>query len=110
MEGAYDDISFDNSSELLTSRAEGLTHRAKKDRVINKHELDRMLFILNDIPGVKAHAFLSPGKSNGEAYTVFKLTTTEKQGGFIYVDNLFHSVHFRRNEIFQNCKNFIQEI
>ncbi|WP_198022603.1 ShlB/FhaC/HecB family hemolysin secretion/activation protein [Anaerovibrio sp. RM50] len=98
MEGAYDDISFENESELATGRAEGLTHRAKKDRVINKHELDRMLLILNDIPGVKAHAFLSPGKSHGEANTVFKLTTTEKQGGFIYADN-FGNHYTGRNRI-----------
>lgn len=98
MEGAYDEISFDNTSELVTGRAEGLTHRVKKDRVINKHELDRMLLILNDIPGVKAHAFLSPGKSHGEADTVFKLTTTEKQGGFIYVDN-FGNHYTGRNRI-----------
>ncbi|ORT99723.1 putative activation/secretion signal peptide protein [Anaerovibrio sp. JC8] len=98
MEGAYDEISFDNTSELVTGRAEGLTHRAKKDRVINKHELDRMLLILNDIPGVKAHGILSPGETRGEANTLFKLTTTERSGGFIYADN-FGNTYTGRNRI-----------
>ena len=98
MEGAYGNISFDNTSELLTSRAKGLTHSAHKDRVINKHELDRLLLILNDIPGVKGHAFLSPSTSRGEADTVFKLTTTETNGGFIYADN-FGNHYTGRNRI-----------
>ena len=98
MEGAYGNISFDNTSELLTSRAKGLTHSAHKDRVINKHELDRLLLILNDIPGVKGHAFLSPSASRGEADTVFKLTTTETNGGFIYADN-FGNHYTGRNRI-----------
>ena len=98
MEGAYGNISFDNTSELLTSRAKGLTHSAHKDRVINKHELDRLLLILNDIPGVKGHAFLSPSASRGEADTVFKLTTTETNGGFIYSDN-FGNHYTGRNRI-----------
>lgn len=87
MEGAYDVVSFDNASSLLTGRAAGIAHSVKKDRIIKRQELDRALLILNDIPGIKAHAFLSPGQEPGEAKTVLKLTDIEKSGGFIYADN-----------------------
>jgi hemolysin activation/secretion protein len=85
--GQYGEIGFDNKSELVTGRAVGLTHAARPGKFIRLQPLDRTLLILNDIPGVKAHAFLSPGKASGTANAVFRLTTTETDAGLLYTDN-----------------------
>ena len=87
LEGHYDQKSYENTSELVTGRADGLTHLAKKGRIIRLQDLDRTVLILNDIPGVRAHVYISPGSETGTAHTTFKLTRTERSGGFLYVDN-----------------------
>ena len=87
LEGHYDTRSFANSSELVTGRAEGLAHLAKTGRIIRRQDMDRLLLIMNDIPGVRAHAYISPGSHTGTSNTLIKLTTTEKEGGFLYTDN-----------------------
>ena len=87
MLGHYDKIGFESTSEMVTGRAVGLTHAALPDKFIERKPLDRALLILNDIPGVKGHAFLSPGSKNGTSNAVFRLTTTETDGGIAYVDN-----------------------
>ena len=87
MLGHYGDTSYDNSSQLATSRADGFTHPSRKGKLIKRGPMDKLLLIMNDIPGVKAHAYLYPGSKQGTADVRYKLTTTEKQGGYIYVDN-----------------------
>ncbi len=87
MLGKYGEIAFDNRSALLTSRAMGLMNDNVTGRFIMKNELDRALLVLNDIPGVEAHAYLSPGKETGTADNVVRLDLTERSGGALYVDN-----------------------
>lgn len=85
--GHYDRAAFENASELYTSRAIDFVPAARPGKQILRKPLDRELLILNDIPGVRAHAYLSPGRTTGTADILFKLDTTEKEGGAIYVDN-----------------------
>ena len=85
--GHYGDTVFENTSGLATSRAEGFTHPSKKGRLIRRDEMERLLLIMNDIPGVKAHAYVFPGKVEGTADVRYELTTTEKQEGYLYTDN-----------------------
>lgn len=88
MAGHYDTPKvWDNTSELTTSRADGLTWSSNHDRLIEKRRLDKQLYILNDIPGVRAHAVLYPGSDEGHAAVKYILTTTETDGGYIYLDN-----------------------
>lgn len=85
--GHYGDTTYDNTSELVTSRADGFTYPTRRDKVIERSKLDKLLYILNDIPGVRAHAFLYPGEDEGHASIRYQLTTTETDGGYAYVDN-----------------------
>lgn len=87
MIGHYGETSYDNTSELCTSRADGFTHPSRTGKLIRRQPMDKLLLIMNDIPGVKAHAFLSPGKQDGRADVRYQLTTTETDGGYMYVDN-----------------------
>ena len=85
--GYYDKVGFENESKMTTGRAVGLTHAARPDKLIERKPLDRALLILNDIPGVKGHAFLAPGGRQGTSNIIFRLTTTETDGGVAYIDN-----------------------
>lgn len=94
--GKYGEMTFDNKSDLTTYRARGLAWASQKDRMIIRNKMDRLLLIMNDIPGVRAHAVLSPGKDNGTATVEYKLARTEKSGGYIFADN-FGSRYTGRN-------------
>jgi len=85
--GHYDRAAFENTSELVTSRAVSFLPAARPGKKILRGPLDRELLILNDLPGVKAHAYLSPGRTTGTADILFRLETTEKEGGAAYIDN-----------------------
>ena len=85
--GHYDRIGFTNQSDLLTERAVSLTHRVRPGKIIERDSLDRTLLTLNDIPGLWAQAYLSPGRTNGTAELLFDLTTTEHNRGYVYTDN-----------------------
>ena len=66
--GHYDRAAFENASELYTSRAIDFVPAARPGKQILRKPLDRELLILNDIPGVRAHAYLSPGRTTGTAF------------------------------------------
>ena len=85
--GRYGEISYDNHSALTTARAAGLAHAIRSDGYIFRSEMDRVLLILNDVPGIRAHAYLSPGEKTGTADSRFFLETTERCGGAAYLDN-----------------------
>ena len=85
--GHYDRAAFENTSPLVTSRAVSFLPAARSGKTILRGPLDRELLILNDLPGIKAHAYLSPGRTTGTADILFRLETTEREGGAVYVDN-----------------------
>ena len=87
MVGHYGKNTFDNTSELATSRAEGFAYPSREGKLIRRYSMDKLLLLMNDIPGVKAHGFLYPGSEQGTADVRYQLSTTEKQGGYIYSDN-----------------------
>lgn len=85
--GIYGAISYDNHSALTTARAAGLAHAVRSDGYILRGEMDRVLLILNDVPGIRAHAYLSPGEKTGTADSRFFMETTERSGGAAYLDS-----------------------
>lgn len=85
--GRYGAISYDNHSALTTERAAGLAHAIRSEGYILRGEMDRVLLILNDVPGIRVHAYLSPGEKTGTADSRFFMETTERSGGAAYVDN-----------------------
>lgn len=104
--GHYDRAAFENTSELVTSRAVSFLPAARPSKQILRGPLDRELLILNDLPGIKAHAYLSPGRTTGTADILFRLETTEREGGAAYIDNYgsrytgryrFGGFYFRNN-------------
>ncbi len=85
--GHYGDTVYENSSQLDTSRVDGFTYPSRKGKLIYSRSLGRQLLIMNDIPGVKAHADIYPGSEHGKADIKYKITTTDKQSGYLYADN-----------------------
>lgn len=81
-------ISYDNTSKLRTKCAESFAHLARPGRIIRRQYLDRLLPIMNDVPGIRAHAFLSPGEKTGTAATRCKLTATEVDGGILFTQTI----------------------
>ena len=96
--GIYGDVNYDNNSSLRTKRAAALAHRIKKGNAIEKKSMDRTLLTLNDIPGVKAHAFLTPSSEEGKALSTFRLTTTEDYSAYSFIDN-YGSRYTGRNRL-----------
>lgn len=87
MIGRYGDITYNNKSELLTSRAVGLAHEITKGAHIRRDKIDRTLLIINEVSGVRARAILSPGKESGTAATTFEMYTTEHGRAMVFADN-----------------------
>lgn len=85
--GHYGKIGLENRSGLTTSRAVGFVHRLVPGELIRAKPLNRTLRILNEIAGLRAHAYLSPGEAAGTADLLLKLERTERQGGAVYLDD-----------------------
>ena len=86
-EGKFGDVKISNRSALTTQRAQGFLHNFKAGKIIRQQTLDRVLLIVNDIPGVKSHAIVSPGKEGGVADVEFRLSNVESASGAAYADN-----------------------
>lgn len=85
--GRYGRIGIENHSDLRTGRVVDFAHRLAPGDVIKERPLDRTLRLLNEMPGVVAHAYLSPGETAGTSDVLLKLDRTERQGGAVYVDD-----------------------
>ena len=87
MLGHYGKIAIENHSELTSERAAGFSHRLRPQAFIEERPLDDVLRTMNNIAGVRAHAVLSPGATEGTADLRILLDCTERQGGAVFTDD-----------------------
>jgi len=85
--GKYADIKLNNTSSLKDERILAYTKNLRPGKLINTNKLEKVLLLLNDIPGVEAKAALEPGKKPGSSNLVVNVRDLEKQGGYIYADD-----------------------
>lgn len=65
IEARYDQIQVTNHSRVRTSVLEATLHPLQGGELITQDALNRQLLLMNDLPGVQAHALLSPGRAPG---------------------------------------------
>ena len=88
LEGYIGKKSINNQSRLTDQRANDYLGSAKSGDVLQAAPVDRLLFILNETPGVGvARAVLQPGASVGTADIVFDLTSSAPYIANIEADN-----------------------
>ncbi len=74
VEGYIADVRVDGGSAALRGRALQYANRIKGSRPLTAGALERNVLLLNDLPGVQAHAVLAPGNTPGAAQLVLQLS------------------------------------
>lgn len=65
VEARYDRVQVTNHSAVQTSLLNATLSPLQNGRLVAQESLDRQLLLLNDLPGVQAHAVLGPGSTPG---------------------------------------------
>jgi hemolysin activation/secretion protein len=65
VEARYDQVQVTNHSRVQTSLLNATLSPLRNDQLVTQDALDRQLLLLNDLPGVQAHAALGPGSAPG---------------------------------------------
>ena len=85
--GHYGHIVIDNQSKLHTDVAEGLSRRLKPGMVIRSDSLEKTLYIINDIGGIKAAGVLKPGSEIGTSDLTIRLEDGKRSMTALYAEN-----------------------
>ncbi|MFC4526323.1 ShlB/FhaC/HecB family hemolysin secretion/activation protein [Dyella halodurans] len=65
IEARYDQVQVTNQSRVRTSLLDATLSPLQSGQLVTQQTLDRQLLLLNDLPGVQAHAVLGPGSQPG---------------------------------------------
>lgn len=85
---AYDHLSISlNTSEVSDSWLEGYVDLVKKGDVIRDAELESILNNINDLPGVRARALLSPGTLSGTTDVDVEVQERKVWNSYVFIDN-----------------------
>lgn len=87
IEARYDQILLDNRSRLNDSLVQATLSTLQGGQFISQTELDRVLLLLSDIPGVLVDATLKPGRGVGTSDLTVKTSSSEIVTGNLVLDN-----------------------
>jgi hemolysin activation/secretion protein len=65
IEARYDQVQVTNHSRVQTSLLNATLSPLQSGQLVTQDALDRQLLLMNDLPGVQAHAALGPGNAPG---------------------------------------------
>lgn len=65
IEARYDQVQMSNHSRVQTSLLKATLSPLQSGQLVTQDTLDRQLLLMNDLPGVQAHALLGPGSVPG---------------------------------------------
>ena len=85
--GRYGKIIIDNRSKLHTDIAEGLSRSLKPGMIIRTGALERVLYIINDIGGIKAAGIMKPGAEVGTSDLTIRLEDGRRNMAALYAEN-----------------------
>lgn len=87
MPGKLGKITIDNQSSLDDKTAQRLTRSLHEGDIITSKKMETSLFNLNDLEGVEAAGFLSPGAGVGTSDLTVKIRNGKKAQTTLYAEN-----------------------
>lgn len=88
MEGRYDSISASTKDPELASFAKDYLASLRSGDPIASKPLERVILLLNDVPGIKAVPVISPGDNLGTGHLKVLVQEEKQNAGDISYDNL----------------------
>jgi hemolysin activation/secretion protein len=85
--GKYGAININNQAWIGDERLKKMSVLLREGEVVTKAELERVLLLINDLPGVGVKATLAPGKDPGTTDLTLNISDTAKYTGSLYADN-----------------------
>jgi hemolysin activation/secretion protein len=85
--GKYGAIIINNQARMGDERLKKMTAGLKAGDVVTKRELERVLLLINDLPGIEVKGTLAPGKTEGTTELTLNITDTDQYSGSAYADN-----------------------
>jgi hemolysin activation/secretion protein len=85
--GKYGAIRIDNQARIADERLKKMTARLKEGDIVTKADLERVLLLINDLPGVDVKATLASGQNAGTTELTLNVIDTDKYSGSVYADN-----------------------
>jgi hemolysin activation/secretion protein len=87
IEARYGKVILDNRSPVTNPLLEATLSALKSGQPVGQAELDRILLLISDIPGVEANAMLKPGETVGTSDLTVGTTPGSGYAGNMYVDD-----------------------
>jgi hemolysin activation/secretion protein len=85
--GKYGAININNQARIADERLRKMATGLKEGDIVTKAELERVLLLINDLPGVAVKATMAPGRDPGTTELTLNVTDTDKYTGSVYADN-----------------------
>jgi hemolysin activation/secretion protein len=85
--GKYGAIIINNQARIIDDRLKKMAAGLKVGDVVTKAELERVLLLINDLPGVDVKATLASGQNAGTTELTLNVIDTDKYSGSAYADN-----------------------
>jgi hemolysin activation/secretion protein len=85
--GKYEAININNQARMGDERLKKMTAGLKAGDVVMKCELERVLLLINDLPGIEVRGALAPGKTEGTTELTLNISDTDQYSGSAYADN-----------------------
>lgn len=87
LEARYDQVRVDNHSRIDNGLLQATVAPLQNGQLITRADLDRSLLLLGDLPGVSAHATLSPGALVGTSDLAVQVEPGQTVAGSVSLDN-----------------------
>jgi hemolysin activation/secretion protein len=87
IEARYGKIRLDNSSRVDDDLLQATLSPLQSGQVIGQAEMDHVLLLLSDVPGVAIDAILKPGEKVGTSDMIVETRPTPAVIGSVYLDN-----------------------
>ncbi len=87
MQGFFDAVNVNYKTKISESKVSRIISRIKTGDPVNRATLEDVLYKINDIDGIKATAFLAPGKKEGSTVVNITIELDKRSRHILYTDN-----------------------
>jgi hemolysin activation/secretion protein len=85
--GKYGAIRMNNGAGISGGRIEKMLGAVQPGSIVTRAGLERVLLLINDLPGVLVKATLTPGAASGSTDLILNISDTQAFTGMYYTDN-----------------------
>jgi hemolysin activation/secretion protein len=85
--GRYGAININNRARITDGRIERMTAALQTGDIVTHAALERVLLLVNDLPGIDVKAALAPGQDAGTTNLTINVSDAVKSTGSVYADN-----------------------